>query len=94
MLDMILIALAVSAQQQAPVTIVHAAHRPLELCHRRTCVWRIVKGEPILRLIALRKWTESQLRDAPNGNETIGSAKRAAAKNQTPDDFIPGSGRG
>ena len=35
------------------------------------CDWRIVKGEPILRLIALRKWTESHLRDAPNVNDRI-----------------------
>ena len=35
-------------------------------------------GEPILPVIALRKWAESHFRDAPGDSETIGAAKHAA----------------
>ena len=34
-------------------------------------------GEPILPVIALRKWAESHFGDAPNRSETTGPAKHA-----------------
>jgi hypothetical protein len=47
---------------------------------REGCGWRIVTGEPILPVIALRKWTGSRFRNASGGSETIGSAKRSITK--------------
>jgi hypothetical protein len=57
------------------------------------CGWRIVTGEPISPVIALRKGTGSRFRNASGDSETIGSAKRSVNKIANTG-FIPGVFRG